>query len=776
MNNIFNLKTFFFYLKKNKVYAFINVFGLTVSLIFVILIAVYVNRELSVDRFHRNGDRIYVLGNDKGLDYAYRIAYRIQQRYPEIEKVCPVIPWYYDNTGIVGENKFITKLLFVDSTFFDFFDFKLYGNMADAANVLASPNSAVISRTFARKAFGNGDPVGQFIRLSDNLSVTVTGITEDINNSTVPYGDILVRIDNIRHFNQTMDSKYFANSAGAYIFVMEKENADLRAKTEDITAFFKEIFWKFKSDMLKSVNLTPLKQAYFSELRGYMLQHGDRQFVTILSVVGLAILLFALTNYINLTVAQTGFRASEVAVRRLFGASRGELFARMIMESTVLCLISFVLAMYFAYILTPYAGDLLNSRHLSLNEMWTPAGTGISLLTVLILGTVSGLLPAMIISKVKPIDITKGSMKRKTKMVFSRYFIIFQHTITLALLVSAITITSQTQHLINAPLGYNTENILQISTFNFENSGLRDEFFDEAGKLASVKRIAYASGTPHERGNNNTFPHKGKMIPLQILIGDSAYVQMLGLKILRENHQENAYYLSQYAVKYLEIEEDALEFVSSDGNYKFKIAGIVQDFRLGTVTDDIYPIAFKLGRDKYPPWSILVEVQGDPSAAYRQVRQTYERISGMSFTGEFISEQIAEKFARQRQISQIMLVFTGIAVLISILGLLAMSTYFIRLRTKEIAVRKVFGASFGEVLLQLLRIFLTYVVAAFVIAVPFSWYLMRTWLDDFSYRISLSPWIFIAAGVFCFIVSLVTVFWQSRIAANANPIDSMKAL
>ncbi|MDR1129979.1 MAG: FtsX-like permease family protein, partial [Prevotellaceae bacterium] len=333
---------------------------------------------------------------------------------------------------------------------------------------------------------------------------------------------------------------------------------------------------------------------------------------------------------------------------------------------------------------------------------------------------------------------------------------------------------SQTQHLINAPLGYNTDNILHIPTFTFENEGLRDAFFDETGKLASVKRIAYASGTPFDRGNNNTFIHNGKNISLQLLTGDSAYVRMLGLKILRENHQENAYYVSQFALKELEIEEDALEFVSSDG-YRFKIAGIIQDFRLGTVTDDIHPVVFKLGRDKYP-WGILVEVQGDASAAYRQVKQTYERIAGTGFTGKFINEQIAESYAKQRQISQIIIVFTGIAILISILGLLAMSTYFIRLRTKEIAVRKVFGASFGEVLMQLLRTFLTYVAVAFVVALPFSWYLMRMWLDDYSYRISLSPWIFIAAGLFCFIVSLVTVFWQSRIAANANPIDSMKTL
>ncbi|MDR0725594.1 MAG: ABC transporter permease, partial [Prevotellaceae bacterium] len=319
MNNIFNFRAFFNYLKRNRIYTLINVFGLAVSLTFAILIGVYVNREMSVDGFHRNGDRIYALGHDNSLDYAFRIAYTLPPRYPEIEKVCPVVPWYHDYVSFVGDKKFNTKLLFVDSTFFDFFDFRLYG---DKANVLASPNSAIVSRSFARKAFGTENPVGQFVRIQDDLTMTVTGVVDDIAHSTIPYGDILVRIDNIRHFNQTMDREHFDNAGGAYIFIMKKENTDLQAKTGDMEAFFKEIFWTFRRGMYKDAKLTPLKEVYFSDVRGRSMQHGDRQFVNILLLIGLAILLFALINYINLTVAQTGFRAKEMAMRRLLGASR----------------------------------------------------------------------------------------------------------------------------------------------------------------------------------------------------------------------------------------------------------------------------------------------------------------------------------------------------------------------------------------------------------------------------------------------------------------------
>ncbi|MDR0385181.1 MAG: ABC transporter permease, partial [Prevotellaceae bacterium] len=460
MNNIFNFRAFLNYLKKNKIYTLINVFGLTASLTFVILIAVYVQQELSVDTFHRNADRIYVLGSDKDLEHAYRLAYAVRDRYPEIESVCPVIPYNFpDYTVLVDENKFLTKMLFTDSTFFDFFDFKLQGSKAHA---LATPGSAVISRTFARKAFGNEDPVGQIIRIQNSsLLLTVSGVIEDISNSVIPYGDIIVQSGNIRHFNSTMDSKKFSNAGGAYIFLMEKENACLQAKTEDMTNFFKEIFWPFIDNMKNTVTLTPLKKAYFSDIHGYLLRHGDLQFVTILLSVGLIILIFALINYINLTVAQSGFRAREMAVRRLLGASRSELFARMVVESTFLCFIAFVPAIFFAYTLLPYSEALLEIKQ-SLSGLLTPSGILFSIAVILILGMISGCMPAMIISRVKPLDVTKGSMVRKNKMVFSKYFIIFQHVITVILLVTAITVTSQTQYLINAPLGYNTDNIVLI--------------------------------------------------------------------------------------------------------------------------------------------------------------------------------------------------------------------------------------------------------------------------------------------------------------------------
>jgi putative ABC transport system permease protein len=301
-------------------------------------------------------------------------------------------------------------------------------------------------------------------------------------------------------------------------------------------------------------------------------------------------------------------------------------------------------------------------------------------------------------------------------------------------------------------------------------------FVDETKKLASAKRVAFSQGIPCGVTNNYTMPVNSKAISFRMVTGDSAYYEMLGLNILQEKNQESQYYLSQQAVKVVgEAAGPEFDINKPDItlNKSMRMSGIIQDIQFGNITNDLEPALFMLS-DKFAPWNILVEVQGDPNAAFGQVKQLYEQIAGTEFSGQFIDELVAKSFAPQKRTSQIIIVFTCIAILISLLGLLAMSMYFIRQRIKEIAVRKVFGASSSEVLIRLLRTFMVYVAVAFVVALPVSWYIMRWWLDGYSYRIGLSPLIFAAAGVFCFAVSLVTVFWQSRIAASTNPANIIK--
>jgi len=750
---------------------------------FVILIAVYTKQELSTDRFHSKADRIYLMGSEKSFGSAYRLAYRLQERYPEIEKVCPIAPWYDNLTVSVHETKLNTKLLFADSTFFDFFDFKLRDG--NRKQVLAARSNAVISATFARKAFGNENPLGKSITLNDSVTVVVNGVMDDIKNSVIPYCDILVRIDNIKYFNWTMDSETFDNAGSACIFLMEKENANLKSKIDDMIVFFKDIFWQYRDGLEKNVYLVPLKEIYFSDIKGYsLLNQGDWRLVMILMSVGAAILIFALINYINLTVAQSGFRAKEMATRRLLGSSRRELFSRLILESTLLCLLSFFLALLLAALCAPYVGELLNTK---INIAGAFSGWGIwaSVCFILILGVVSGWLPATFISNVNPIDITKGSFTRKNKMVFSRFFIIFQNVITIMMLVASITMALQTWHLIHAPLGYKTADIINVTTDNFKDKGEIAVFANEVKQLASVKQVGFAQGNPLKGVNNNTVRYNGKSIGFMILGGDSAVFKILGLQMLKDYHLGSAissnnythFYFSRQAMKETGLKEGDTEIrFTGKVNWTMQVEGVIGDIQLYNITHGVEPVLYFFSNpDSTYTWNLLIETQGDSKVAFQQVKQVYERVLKLDFTGKFMDDLLKESLASQQRTSKIVILFTAIALLISSLGILAMSTYFIRQRTKEIAVRKVHGADNIRMLSQLVLTFLGYVCIAFVIAVPLVWYIMNRWLSDYSYRISLSPWIFLAAGGFCLLVSFASVYWQSRQAAHANPVDSLKS-
>ena len=774
MRSLFHFGSFLAFLRNNKGYTAINVFGLSVSLMFVILIAVYVQQELSTDLFQKNADRIYVLGNEQDIGSAGRIGYALQEKFPEIEKVCPVVSHFTNMTASTAEANHKASIIFADSCFFDFFSFTLTDGQA--SQVLEAQDYAVISETFAQKAFPGRNPIGQQLRLSDSVFVTINGIMKDFRHSVIPYADVLLRIESLKYYNPGIISPSYSNAGSAYIFLLARQGSALSHKADAMLEYFKEFFWLYKNDLVKGVSLTPLREIYFSTLPADNLRQGDKSFVLIFLSVGLLILIFAIINYINLTVAQAGFRAKEMATRRLLGSSRKELFTRLISESLLMTLFSFGLGLLLAHTALPFASQLLGCP-LYLESLLSPTNICLALLLILTIGFLSGLLPAILISKYKPIDVVRGSFRQKTKMVFSKVFITFQNAITIALMAAALIMTTQVNHLIHAPLNYNHSNIIDIELeLQFDDKASVAAFKSELSQLASVKRVGYTVGTPFSTGDNHTvnYPQSGKNISFQAFLSDQTVFDMLRFKKLRENNiASEGYYLNQQAFRELEIPEDAASFTFR--GHELLIAGVLEDYQLNNISFRKPPVLYQIQKpEDFFPGSILVEVQGPAYQAYNEVKAVFERLTGLPFSGEFMDDQIRESYDIQYRTSQIVSIFTGIAILISLLGLLAMSTYFIQQRAREIAVRKVFGSSLSQVLNKLILSFLNYVLLAFVLVTPVIGYLMHTWLSNYSYRISLRPGYFIAAGGFCLAISFVTVFFQSWRAANDNPVRRLK--
>ena len=304
---------------------------------------------------------------------------------------------------------------------------------------------------------------------------------------------------------------------------------------------------------------------------------------------------------------------------------------------------------------------------------------------------------------------------------------------------------------------------------------------NEFDQLASVKRTGFCQGMPYKRGMNHSMEIDGRNVNYQSFVGDTTFVDMLGIQILKDNHlvsgDDEAFYLSERTFKELGISQDATTFpIHHFGGAPTRpIAGVIKDFQLENILFEERPILLRIKKiEDFNPHNIAIEITGDPYTAYNQIKEIYERLTQFEFTGKFLDQQIEESFVQQRRASTIVVIFSCIAILLSFLGLVAMSTYFIQQRAQEIAVRKVFGSTNPEVLRNLVINFLNYVVIAFVIVTPIIWYIMREWLAGYTYRITLSPLYFIAAGLFCLLISFLTVFWQSYQATNANPVNNLK--
>ena len=741
---------------------------------FVILIAVYVERELNIDKQQANYDRIVAIGNEEFLESAVPVSYWLEERYPEIEKVCPVITDQGKGKQIFyGDKKLTADLVYADSTFFDLFSFKVLDG--DRDRLLEDPYSVVVSESFARKVFGNDNPIGKSLRISDSTSVMVTGVMEDINRSVIPNMDLLVRIERVTEFNQSLSKTNPGNAGSCVSFLLLKPGMDLQGRADEILSFFKERYWLYKNDFMKEVRIVPLSEIYFGNTGVHSLNRGDKRFSLVLMSVGILILIFAIINYINLTVAQAGQRAKEMATRRLLGSSRVELFLRLMLEATFLTVVSFIIGLMCAKAALPYANDLLQVR-LTFDVLATPLWIGAIVAFIVLTGALSGLLPALMISSAKPIDVVRGTFRRQTKMVFSKVFITFQNVITIAMIAASLTMYLQIDHLIHAPLGYNTTNIIESNNV-FRSKSEMERAEDLLRQLPMVKAVGHSNGTPSSGTNNMSGTYEGKSLSFQQVQVDSAAFHIFGFEIKSDNRVANAdggWYLNELAFKQMELTEDAPSFKMYENTVP--ILGVIRDFQLRDITRKNSPVMFRFRNTEsgWWPWDYVIEVQGDPVEAYESVRKVFEEVSGIPFEGRFIDQGIRAHFESQIRLAKIVVIFACIAILISLLGLLAMSTYFILQRSQEVAIRKVFGSDNRGILIRLVGTFLMYVGIAFVIATPLSWFFMKQWLEDYNYRITLSPLIFIAAGLFCLLISFLAVFFQSWNAANANPVESVK--
>ena len=795
------MKYFFRFLKNNPLYAVINVVGLALSLMFVILIGDYTYRQFSIDKWHRNHERIYVLGteNRNTLMSWPDCSRSLKGRYPEVEDVCCV---YMQNGKIKHEDRVYEEaqgdnagnIMLADSNFFRFFDFKMIEG--DRETALDSPEKCVVTESLAKALFPDGNALGQPLQIEgkryvfaseDNgdpydssLVYTVSGVIKDLDKTVLLNETAVIanfeRAPQVLGYRPRNDLMVSGPLGSTLSFLMMRPGANLDDKIDDLTDYCAESIPMFDFYGKTNAALIPLDGLMFApQNTGAGLQTGDKSLLGILLAVVLAILLFAVTNYINLTVANTGFRAKEMATRRLLGSNGLGISLELIGESTLMVFISFIIGGALALLLEDKMAVLFKGKIDILKDI-NFSTVSVSLLFIVLTGIISGIMPTISLSKYKPIDVVKGSFRYHSKMVLSRIFIILQNVITMTMMTATLTILLQMNHLVKAPLGYNTENIFRVSSDNPEvmrNALKSQPFVQEIGSFSGTSLDGnYCSmSTRKDKDNNNLLVY--------LTTWDKEFIDIMGINLVKDNHLSgDVKYINEELAGKLSLGDGESEVTWGDGKV-MQVAGIFSNFHMTNILDPYQPFLISVkDTDEIEDPNFMVKTDGSPDARKKLcdlIKEVDGTTEDLDWKLQSVDDNIKASLNEEKNTMRIVSIFTGVAVLISILGFIGMALFFIRQRKKEIGVRRIMGSTTNEVLSLLLTKFCAPLLVSFIFAVPLSWFIMDKWLESFSYRIGLSPWIFIASGAVSLLIAVVSIFFQTLHAAHSNPADAIRA-
>lgn len=795
------MKYFFRFLKNNPLYAVINMVGLALSLMFVILIGDYTYRQFSIDKWHRNHERIYVLGteNRNSLMSWPDCAHSLKDRYPEVEDVCCI---YMHNGKIKHEDKVYEEsqgdnagnIMLADSNFFRFFDFKMIEG--DRETALDSPEKCVVTESLAKALFPDGNALGQPLQIEGTRYVFVSDDNGDPYDSSLVYtvSGVIKDLDKTVFLNETAVIANFERApqvlgyrlrndlmasgplGSTLSFLMLRPGASLEDKIEDLTSYCIESIPVFNFYGNRKAAIIPLDDLMFApQNTGAGLQTGDKSLLGILLAVVLAILMFAVTNYINLTVANTGFRAKEMATRRLLGSDGLGISLELIGESTLMVFISFIIGGALALLLEDKMAVLFKGKIDILKDI-NFSTVSVSLLFIVLTGIISGIMPTISLSKYKPIDVVKGSFRYHSKMVLSRISIILQNVITMTMMTATLTILLQMSHLVKAPLGYNTENIYRVSSDNPEvlrNALKSQPFIQGIGSFSGTSLDGnYCSmSTRKDKDNNNLLVY--------LTTWDKEFIDIMGINLVKDNHLSgDVKYINEELAGKLSLGDGESEVTWGDGKV-MQVAGIFSNFHMTNILDPYQPFLISVkDTDEIEDPNFMVKTDGSPDARKKLcdlIKEVDGTTEDLDWKVQSIESTVKASLTEEKNTMRVVSIFTGVAVLISVLGFIGMSLFFIRQRRKEIGVRRIMGSTTNEVLSLLLTKFCAPLLVSFIFAVPLSWFIMDKWLESFSYRIGLSPWIFIASGAVSLLIAVVSIFFQTLHAAHSNPADAIRA-
>ena len=774
--------TYLRFLSRNKLYTFIEVFGLSVALGFVILLASYARTEFSVGAKQPLSRQLYVIGAGNSFGMTLGTSEEFFPSVPEIKAWTRIS---YGGTAdvMVGDDYYQAAEISVDTNFFKFFDYRLTGCPKD--NVLENEDEVILSESFAKKVFGNEDPIGRTLSV-DKSKWTVVGVVEDFGPVDVfNHCDMFTSIKRAQRRFAWMDN--FGNTIP---IVRLDEGTDVEKVRDDLLKKYLG-YWNFyKADnsdnaFLWGASVTRLDKVYFSDLEEYScIRTGDKKQVGLLFIVALVLLISAIFNSINLTVAQTGKRAKEMATRRLLGESSRNILARYIAESFAFTVGCFAVGCLLAYSFKPLFDRILNA-----DIVLTPDLTTVlwAVLALVVISVISALLPALLVSQFKPIDVVKGEFRFKNKMIFGKVFIVLQTVFSTILIAMAITMSAQVSYLVNLPVGYETKDVIQVSSQDVGyRRGPQDALRNRLKALPQVVDAGLGITSPISCGANGLHDENNQIIGwMRMAQLDTTSLRILGIKVL-EKYSE----ISSPKVLLTETSKRSLgvtaEHPYAGGSYtkgEYEICGIIPDFRANNalfepmenernsirIIDENYDYAFIQ----------LLKITGDRAEAMAAVknvcREFAKETTGvpLEMYAYYLDEKLVDDLNGIKNTMLLVIFFMVMAILISALGLFAMSLYYTEQQSRQIAVRKVFGAEVSSAVWTLSKSFMIMSLVAVVLAVPFVVWGITNYLQAFYTKIAFPWWAIVLAALISLLISFISVLGQTYTAATENPVKTL---
>ncbi|MBA3673890.1 MAG: ABC transporter permease [Chitinophagaceae bacterium] len=802
---------------KRKVYTLINILGLATGMAVVLLIVLFIQSELSYDNFHTKGDQVYRVVLERkypGRSTSYSIIPQtigeaIKKEFPEVLESTRI----FNFTGAgdffakVGDKVFQEKhVLMVDSNFFHVFTAEFIEG--DPVTALEKPNTIVVNESTAKRYFGSASgAMGKTIETDgdNNNKFMISAVCKNWPDNTHFLFDMLISSST---FQNTRQPNYINFSASTYLLLNKN------ATSEALEAKFPQIIKKYVAgDIEKRMAQTftqftaagngyhyylqPLKKIHLnSDLEAELRPNGSIKAVYIFGIVAVFILFLASINFINLSTARSLERAKEVGIRKTFGSERRSLINQFLLESVLLSFISMIVGIIMIILLLPLFNQVAD-KNLSVLYFLQPLRILIIIGFALLVGLVAGIYPALVLSSFKPIVVLKGKFKSSGYgLALRNGLVVFQFAISVILIICTIIVNKQMNFMLGDRLGFKKDHIIVVERSDL----LQDQtkaFKTEVAKIAGVETVSSASSLP---GTQNffgtTFQPMGAKDPLTgrgIIVDDqfekTMSIEMKEGRFFSKDFSTDslAIVLNEKAVKDMGLKDpigtrlttpDQI-FNSRDGvtKYEYTVIGVVKDFHFQSLHQDIAPLFITSSarfNDQMNVTAVRIKADNFKSAAASIESKWKKFVTQRPFYYSFLDRNLTEQYKAEQTTQKIFTIFSVLAIFIGCIGLLGLAAYSTQQRMREISIRKVLGATMGNIITMLSKDFLKLVIIAAIIAFPIAWYAMNTWLQDFAYRTNISWWVFLIAGLLSAIIALGTISFQAIKAAISNPVKSLR--